>query len=119
MAKFLGECDKEDKARASDVSKLKADADKFIDQCKQESETRAAAVANLLAGYKKERVAAASAWKDLLSTMASTRKEKPTPIAKAAAKMEEEQEEERPVVKPSGKKRAKGGKKRRKSRSYY
>jgi len=106
MGKFLGDCKKEDKARASDVSKLKADADKLVkhiggDNKKLKADTRAlvnnltgeskkrvAEVADLLGDYKKERVATATAWKGLLSTMSSTRGAKPSPIVKAAAKVE-------------------------------
>jgi len=122
-AKFIGECEKEDKGRAKEVSKLKADADKLvkdisgdnkklkaatqtlIKELTKESGDRAADVAKLLGEYKKERVAAATAWKGLLSTMASTRKEKPSPIAAAEAKT---------LVETGEKKPAKKGKKRRK-----
>jgi len=62
---------------------------------------------DLLADYKKERVATASAWRGLLSTMASTRKEKPSPIAKAEAKALAATGEKTP---------AKRGRKRRKKR---
>jgi len=93
---FLGECKEEDKARAADVSKLKADVGKFLAECTKEDKARAADVSKLIADadklvddFKKEQVATAAAWKGLLSTMASARKEKPSPIAKAAAKSEE------------------------------
>jgi len=112
---------KADKARAADVSNLKADVGRFIDECMKEDKARAADVSKLkkdadklVDEFSKEHAAAASAWKGLLSTMATTsRKEKPSPLTKAAAKAGEREL----VGAGAGKKMPakKGGKKRRKS----
>lgn len=131
VAKFIGECVKDDKTRANEISKLAANADKLVkeiagDNKKLEADTQgmiksftkaskaqAAEVANLLSDYHKERVAAATAWKGLLSMMDTCRKEKASPSAKATARPKKRQL----VGAGAGKKMSakKGGKKRRKT----
>ena len=126
--KLINTCKGEDKARAAEVSKLKANADKLVEDIAGEnkklkagtqklikdftgeSKKRATEVADLLADYKKERVATATAWKGLLSNMASARKEEPSPavkVAKAVAKKEKALVEEEMPPKKRGRKKKK------------